>query len=140
MRINSDVPVQNSSAPKKYKMAVMFFEEEEEKISHENTAISHEKYIDEYKNQMKANILLKIQKKLSEISDSKNSPQEFQENTIPPQKNDMTSAEEQKDKKAEDEVSSDDYDENEKKEEKQASDKPKRGLSHYLRVWKGFSK
>lgn len=142
MRIKQDDPVQNSLAPKKYKMAVMFFEEEEEINSHENPTISHEKYIEEYKNQMKANILLKIQKKLSEISDSKNSPKEVQENIIPSQKSENTSAENQTDKKAGDDVSSDDYDENEKVEEKQdvVTEKPKRGLSHYLTMWKGFSK
>ena len=148
MRIKQDAPAQNSSAPKKYKMAVMIFEAEEEinsnenpTISHENPTISHEKYIEEYKNQMKVNILLKIQKKLSEISDSKNSPKEVQENIIPPPKSDFTSAENQTDKKAGDDMSSDDYDENEKAEEKQiVTETPKRGLSHYLNMWKGFSK
>ena len=141
MKIKQDAPVQNSSAPKKYKIAVMFFEDEEEINSHENPTISHEKYIEDYKNQMKANILLKIQKKLSEFSDSKNSPKEVQENTIPSQKHDSTSAENQTDQKAgNDDVSSDDLDENEKLEEKQVSEKPKRGISHYLSMWKGFSK
>jgi len=141
MRIkNAEIPTKiTPQLPKKYKIAIMLFEEDPE-ASDPDPQISHDAHIQEYKAKMKSDILQKISKKLSEINDS-SIDQNSSKNEEKPQQNPQNIPSDQKITKEKDpnQVSSDDYEENEKTEENLNSGKVNK-LEHYVNVWKSFSK